>query len=556
MASIAPYTSVLGHRHAMHLLRRTTFNLSKSIIDTCALSTAEDALEDLFAVNSLNLPEPIDVQTLEHFINLGIEPTSNTSNQKSYVLSWWMEEALNDSTIAHKLEFFLHSIFITNNSIGQARETYDYLNLFRLSSTRYTNGSFEMDSYKSLALKMITDNAMLRYLNGRENTSTSPNENFAREFFELFTIGKGPQIGVGNYTTYTEDDIVEGAKLLTGWINRTRILGAGGDPNYTDPDTQIQRGDPQYSKHDTTDKHFSSAFNSRIITGAVDEEDMWRELSDYVNMIFDSDATAINIAKKIYRYFVSSKISTEIETDIIAPLADTLINNDYKISLAIKQLLKSEHFYDMDDSNSTDEIIGSVLKSPFEMLTQTMSFFEIERPNYLTDADDHYNRWYRNTVRYVITSMAGMPIFYPDSVAGYPAYYQEPGYSRNWFNGATLIARYKQPEILLTGNRILLSGNNGGVQLDFVKYVKKSLVFSDPYDSQALVDDLIYYLFPEPPLADRVQYFLDIFLDGLTQINWWDEWNKYILTGDDSNVKLPLETLFKAVLTSQEYGLK
>ena len=254
MASIAPYTSVLGHRHAMHLLRRTTFNLSKSIIDTCALSTAEDALEDLFAVNSLNLPEPIDVQTLEHFINLGIEPTSNTSNQKSYVLSWWMEEALNDSTIAHKLEFFLHSIFITNNSIGQARETYDYLNLFRLSSTRYTNGSFEMDSYKSLALKMITDNAMLRYLNGRENTSTSPNENFAREFFELFTIGKGPQIGVGNYTTYTEDDIVEGAKLLTGWINRTRILGAGGDPNYTDPDTQIQRGDPQYSKHDTTDK--------------------------------------------------------------------------------------------------------------------------------------------------------------------------------------------------------------------------------------------------------------------------------------------------------------
>jgi len=277
---------------------------------------------------------------------------------------------------------------------------------------------------------------------------------------------------------------------------------------------------------------------------------------DYVNMIFDSDATAINIAKKIYRYFVSSKISTEIETDIIAPLADTLINNDYKISLAIKQLLKSEHFYDMDDSNSTDEIIGSVLKSPFEMLTQTMSFFEIERPNYLTDADDHYNRWYRNTVRYVITSMAGMPIFYPDSVAGYPAYYQEPGYSRNWFNGATLIARYKQPEILLTGNRILLSGNNGGVQLDFVKYVKKSLVFSDPYDSQALVDDLIYYLFPEPPLADRVQYFLDIFLDGLTQINWWDEWNKYILTGDDSNVKLPLETLFKAVLTSQEYGLK
>jgi len=102
----------------------------------------------------------------------------------------------------------------------------------------------------------------------------------------------------------------------------------------------------------------------------------------------------------------------------------------------------------------------------------------------------------------------------------------------------------------------LLSGNNGGVQLDFVDFVKNSTVFSDPYDSQTLVNDLIYYLFPETPLADRAQYFLDIFLDGLSQTNWWFEWSAYIQSGNDSNVKVPLETLFKAVLSSQEYGLK
>lgn len=556
MASIAPYTSVLGHRHSMHLLRRATYNLSKNQIDSYAAKTAVDAVDDLFNIPALGLPEPIDVQTLEHFINLGIEPTSSSGNQKRFIIAWWMEEALNDVSIAHKLEFFLHSIFITNSSSGNSRETYDTLNLFRLTSTRYTNGSFEMDSYRNLALKIVTDNLMLRYLNGRENTNVNPNENFAREFFELFTIGKGPQIGVGNYTTYTEDDIVEAAKVLTGWINRTRILGPGGDPNYTDPDTNIQTGDPRYSKHDTTDKTFSSAFNNTVITGAVDEPDMWRELSDFVDMIFAQNATAENIARKIYRYFVSSNITTEIETDIITPLAVTLKNNDYKISLAIKQLLKSEHFYDMDDSDSTDEIVGGILKSPFEMLAQTMSFFEITTPNYLSDADNHYIRWYRNTVGYVITSMAGMPIFYPDSVAGYPAYYQEPGYSRNWFNGSTLIARYKQAEILLTGNRILMSGDNGGVELDFVKFVKNSPVFTDPYNSQTLVNDLIYYLFPETPLADRAQYFLDVFLDDLTQMNWWFEWNEYLQTGDDSNVKVPLETLFKAVISSQEYGLK
>jgi len=556
MASITPYTNVLGHRHAMHLLRRATYNLSKNQIDSFAIKTATAAVDDLFVIPALSLPEPIDKATLQYFINQGIEPTSSAGNQKSFIHAWWMEEALNDISIAHKLEFFLHSIFVTNANSGQSRETFDYLNLFRLTSERYTNGTFEMDSYRNLALKIVTDNVMLRYLNGRENTNVNPNENFAREFFELFTIGKGSQIGLGNYTTYTEDDIVAAAKVLTGWVNKARPLGQGGDPTYTDPETNIQRGDPRYSKHDTTNKQFSSAFNDTIITGAVDEADMWRELGDFVDMIFASSATATNIAKKIYRHFVSSKITTEIETDIIAPLATTLVNNDYKISLAIKQLLKSEHFYDMDDANSTDEIIGSVLKSPFEMLTHTMSFFEITTPNYLTDAENHYNNWYKRTVKNVITTMAGMTMFYPDTVAGYAAYYQEPSFSRNWFNGSTLIARYKQPEILLTGNRVLLSGNNGGVQLDFVDFVKNSTVFSDPYDSQTLVNDLIYYLFPETPLADRAQYFLDIFLDGLSQTNWWFEWSAYIQSGNDSNVKVPLETLFKAVLSSQEYGLK
>ena len=58
---------------------------------------------------------------------------------------------------------------------------------------------------------------MLKYLNGAENVSGKPNENYARELFELFTIGKGPLISEGNYTNYTELDIREAAKVLTGW---------------------------------------------------------------------------------------------------------------------------------------------------------------------------------------------------------------------------------------------------------------------------------------------------------------------------------------------------
>ena len=283
---------------------------------------------------------------------------------------------------------------------------------------------------------------------------------------------------------------------------------------------------------------------------------MWRELEDFVDLIFSQLATPKNIVRKIYRFFVGRHISQEIEDDIITPLAITMKNNQFKISPIVKELLKSEHFYDLDDSVATDETIGNMLKSPFDILAQTISFFNIDIPNYLTDTYNHYHRWYRLTVQDVITTMAGMTIFSPDSVAGYPAHYQEPDFSRNWFNGSTLIARYKQPEILLTGNRVLASGSNGGIQLDIVKFVETSGVCTDPYNAETLVNDFLHYLLPETAHPDRAQYYLLTFLDGLEPINWEFEWTNYVSTGDSSAVKIPLETLFKLVISSQEYGLK
>ena len=76
---------------------------------------------------------------------------------------------------------------------------FDYLSLLRWGA---------LGNFKKFITKMVTDNCMLKYLDNTENSEANPNENFAREFFELFTIGKGPQAGPGDYTNYTEDDIV------------------------------------------------------------------------------------------------------------------------------------------------------------------------------------------------------------------------------------------------------------------------------------------------------------------------------------------------------------
>lgn len=545
MPSLQPHTDVLGRRLAAHLLRRSTYNITAARIDEFAAKTATQAVDDLFLTNTPVLTEPLDWQTGQGWTNEGVEAESFDFLLRQYTTGWWVHEALNDASIQHKVELFLHQNFITNAESGQPRQFVDYLRIIHYYSTR---------SYKTLAKKISVDNLMLRYLNGTQNTDNNPNENYAREFFELFTIGKGPQVGPGDYTNYTEDDIIEASKLLSGYKHTSRPLG--GDPDYFDVEIKAQFGRASYGNHDTSDKTFSAAFNDEVITGAVDQDDMYRELDDFVEMVFAQDETARNICRKLYRYFVRSKITTEVETDIIIPLAQTLKNDDYDLSPTISQLLKSQHFYDLDDNDATDDIIGGILKSPMELLLPTISFFQIEIPNPNTDGENHYHFWYKRTVREVLFLIAGFGLHDPDSVAGYPAYYQEPSYDENWFNGSTLIPRYKNAEILLSGQRVLLNGNNGGVQLDIVDFIANSGVISDPSDGTELVTELTDYLFAETPSVERFDYFLnEIFLDELSLLNWFFEWQGYVDTEDPSSVKIPLERLFTALISSQEYQL-
>ncbi len=342
--------------------------------------------------------------------------------------------------------------------------------------------------------------------------------------------------------------------MLSGFQQTNRPLG--GDPAYWDATIEMQFGRARYFRHDTTDKTFSSAFGGQTITGAVNEADMYRELDDFVEMVFAQMATAKNICRKLYRYFVSNQISAEVETDIITPLAQTLYDNNYELTPCLQQLLKSQHFFDRDDLVADDEILGAILKSPLDNLLHTLSFFEIVIPDAQTMAEDHYWNWYKRSVIDIILLQAGMTLHRPDSVAGYPAYYQEPNFSENWFNGSTLIARYKLAEMLLEGERVLAGGGNGGVELDMVDYVDNSGLISDPTDGLEIVTKLTDYLLPLAPATDRFSYFLnDVFLDDLSLINWRFEWINYQNTGDDSSVKIPLERLFTALLSSQEYQL-
>lgn len=542
MASLAVKTGVLGKRLAAHLLRRTTYCPSQEHIDTFKNMTATQAVNELVNLKSLTMEQPVDPANNQPWINNGVEPVNDDFRLRKYVKAWWLEEAMKNLSLRHKMVFFLHTNFSTHAESMSSERFFDYLALL----DHYCLGNFRV-----LAEKMTLDNLMLRYLDNYINTDDSPNENYAREFLELFTIGKGPQIGEGNYTNYTESDIVEAAKVLTGF----RISWTRGE--HIDPDTDIPRGRTGWWAHERSDKTFSEAFQNTTITGAINEEDMWRELSDFVDMIFDQDATAIHICRKIYRFFVSRNITSAVEQDIILPLASTFRNSDYSLESVMKQLLKSQHFYDADDSNSSDQIIGALLKSPLDLYTQAMVQLKVPVPNPTSSSQEerelHYDTFYRRGVQDVLFENAGFNLFQPPSVASYPAYHQNPTFHRNWFSSSSIIARYKWPEMLITGKRVLVWGDLG-LQIDMVGFVENNI--SNPYSAATIVTEMLELMLPETPSLDRYNYFLNgAFMGGLPLDDWAMEWSEYVSSGDPEGIRPGLNNLLQGIMFSPEYQL-
>jgi hypothetical protein len=273
-------------------------------------------------------------------------------------------------------------------------------------------------------------------------------------------------------------------------------------------------------------------------------------------MIFAQPGTAKNICRRLYRFFVHPRISSEIEADIIAPLADIFRNNDFEVAPVLKKLLQSEHFYDADDSENKDEIIGGIIKSPLELALQAISFFGLAIPDPFSQNYDHYVRFYQQGVIERMLGYANLPLFYPPDVAGYQAYHEGPQYNRNWFNASTIIARYKLPQMLLTGKRVLGGSPEAsiGVKLDVAPWVRDSGVFSDPADPYVLVRDLLDYMFPKEINSERFNYFYSqIFLDNLPPSDWTYEWQNYLNTNNDQEVKIALERLITYIMFSPEY---
>ena len=571
MASLDPYSGVLGLRLAKHLLRRATFNVTKARIEQYSNYTVDQALSDLLATSDKNLNQPI------HYVNgnltspspwINDDPTYGTVNvdngsglqkENDYVTSWWMDEARRDTSLRSKMTYFLFTnLTAPQKDNGNSAYYYDYIMLLE---------HFCLTDWKELVFQVSINPRMLEFLNNDENTVDNPNENYARELLELYTIGVGKPIYLdengniafeGSPLNYTEADIEKIAEVLTGWRfdkNQRSSMPLNGESNGNFP-----CGYPVPSDHNFNSKQLSSHFNNHLIpawdpTGQTESQkkaQMEAELRDLIDVILAQDETAKYICRKLYRFFVSRNISTEIEDDIIGPLSNTFRAN-YNLEAVISQLLKSKHFYDADDNLNSDEIIGGLIKSPLELALQSISLLDFPVPHPIDEGELHYKSFFSNNLINKFLVQSSQPPFGETTTppAGFPAHYSGPNYDKSWFNSSTIIYRYN------ICKNIFFKGSYG---FNPAAYLQS--VVTDPKDPELILTTFTDMMFPESASDERKQYFIDTFLfdggsllqDGDSKYYYWESlWTDYLQGKKVNTVNDILKSLIEALIWSQEF---
>ncbi len=544
MSSLNPIalTSPLGRKNAAHLLRRTTFGPSRSDIDTFSNYNINQALA-LLLEEKLPASPPLDVATGEAWVNP--KPTGANSDESDLMkmtFAWWADlMKTSENSIIDRMAWFYHTHFTTISSrINSGTAIYYQLKLFRY---------YALGNFKELSKKICYDNAMLVHLDGRLNDVGRPNENFAREFFELFTIGKGDQVGPDDYTNYTESDVIASSKVLSGY-------NVDLDYSNIDPDTEVAMGIVRgsgniASNHDASVKTFSGRFQNTVIQpneligDKASKDAALDELDQLITMIFNQEATARYICRRLYRFFVYYDITAEIENDIIGPLAQTFIANEFEVKPVLEQLFSSTHFFDIDNGTEIDDNRGGIIKSPMEIVLGTLRFFNMQLPDPQVDLAGFYAAY--NDLIFSKLANQGLDFYEPFDVAGYEAYYQEPAFNRNWITVNNLARRYQISTDLLLGAK----DENDSIlyKLNILPYCEAEGI--DLNSPQAIVTFFVDYLLPEAITAERFDYFKSTLLIDVDEVDWVAT----IIDGEDFQVIFHLENLINTLIQSPEYQL-
>lgn len=259
---------------------------------------------------------------------------------------YWLHEMVNSSAqLREKMAFFWHGHFACRN-----------LNVFFQQGLLDILRRNALGSFRTMLKEVSRSAAMLNFLNNQQNKKDHPNENFAREVMELFTLGRG---------NYTEQDIKEAARAFTGWSANLK-------------------GEFQF-------RRFQHDFGPKTVLGKTGNFDG----DEVLDILLAQPQTARYITKKIYTFFVNEKVDEEK----VNWLADRFYKNDYAIGKLMDDIFTSDWFYDPKN-------IGAQIKSPVELLVGIQRML----PMKLTNEESLM----------LLQRVLGQLLFYPPNVAGWP----------------------------------------------------------------------------------------------------------------------------------------
>jgi uncharacterized protein (DUF1800 family) len=311
-----------------------------------------------------------------------LAPDARVERLKAY---WLYRIIYGADPLREKMTLFWHGHFATSNRKVQNVERMLVQNeLFRRQA---------LGDFRNLAAAILGDPAMLVWLDGVGNSKEKPNENLAREFLELFTLGAGH---------YTEADIREAARALTGWLEE------GGEGDY---DARIRFDTARFDGGTKTFLGRTGAWNA----------------SDIARVTLEQPAAAEHLARKLYRYLVRD--DAEPGSALLDPLADRIRASGFSIRNTLDLILRSQHFYSVS-------VRRHLIKSPVEF---TAGLFRVLRiPPTRIDL-----------VRLAgVCDRQGQSLFYPPNVKGWDG-------GRAWVSSATLLSRSNWISDFVWGNRSL-----------------------------------------------------------------------------------------------------
>jgi uncharacterized protein (DUF1800 family) len=519
MALIDAYTQNLTTRQLNRLLRRATFGATPAQMKTYTGKKADVVVQQLLAPQPIP-PHPTDEnQKTSHDLVWGggaaDDATRNTFDavRRARLKYWWVGLMVNQPvSLLEKTTLFWQNHFVsTSTEVPDVRFLYRQNQLIR----KYALGNF-----RDFVIEITKDPAMLIYLNGGGNTAAKPNENYARELMELFTIG------VGNYT---EDDVKAAARVLTGW----RAL------NYRSSTVATPGFEFRSAQHDTADKVFSDFYQKKTIKGRAGATAGDDELKELVAMILAQPETARFIVRKFYRWFIQANISAAVEKDFIEPLA-AIFRKDYEIKPMLETMFKSQHFYD-------ETLYGSQIKSPMDLIVGALRNFNYTLPDPVKDRAKYDAA---TTYFYQRSREQQMDILDQPTVFGWRPYYDTDFYEI-WINSTTLALRGAWTDYVVRGAT--------ATALDINTLALPTMV-SDPTDPYKMVREFTDPLFEMTLTDDQIKYMVEQpLMAGAPYYEWATIWGDYVKTPTNTmkrnDAKTRLDRLFTFVLRMAEYQM-